>query len=316
MYDPATNTWTTKTPMPMYQANFAIAAYKEDIYVIGGVNNLPTGIIQTYDPTTDNWTKKTDMPFAMGFLRAITINEEIYIMGGALYNWNNMSYSMYGTNNAYDPSNGTWQTLAPMPIPVFRFAMTAVGDKIYVMGGRMNIGYTTQTQIYDTRTNTWSVGEPVPVSTHYSIAVATTGVSSPIRIVYIGGAGEPWSTKTENPQGNGFTLTPSNNGPCPTQIYNPQTNTWTNGTSVLTPRDSNELLVNVNDTIYAIGGFDGISNIATNEQYFPINYQANSLTAQVPEFPTWIILLQLMMTAAVASLLIFRRHRKTTKIEQ
>ena len=85
---------------------------------------------------------------------------------------------------------------------------------------------------------------------------------------------------------------------------------------MLTPRDSNELLVNVNDTIYAIGGFDGISNIATNEQYFPINYQANSLTAQVPEFPTWIILLQLMMTAAVASLLIFRRHRKTTKIEQ
>ena len=268
MYDPATNNWTEKTPMPHFQSNFALAAYQGEIYVIGGVNGLPTATIQIYNPTTDSWTNNTQLPSAEGFLRAATLNGKIYVMGGALYEFSNMSYSIYGTNEAFDPTNGSWQASAPMPVPVFRFAITAVGNKIYVMGGESNDGYSNQTQIYDTQTNTWSFGSPMPVTTSYSVAAVTTGVFAPTRIYYIAGeygSAEPY---------------------CPTQIYDPETGNWSIGATVPTPRVSNEALATVNDTIYAIGGFNGTSKISNNEQYFPAEYTGSEpLTSPTPSIP-------------------------------
>src|SRR3972149_11634017 len=42
-YDPETDTWTFKTPMPTPRCNFAIAAFENKIYCIGGVINWNSG---------------------------------------------------------------------------------------------------------------------------------------------------------------------------------------------------------------------------------------------------------------------------------
>ena len=282
MYDPLIDTWISKTPMNLYRGNFAVATVQGKIYVMGGfIGTSPqfvptaTAANEMYDPATDTWANKTSLPAAEGFLQAVTVNGKIYVMGGAAYN--GKDYDINGTNEVYDPVSASWQSLAPMPTPVFNFAMTAVGSKIYVMGGQLNgpTYHSNQTQIYDTQTNTWTFGQPMPITTFSAAAVATSGVLAPVRIYYIGGTDET-------------TWAHTNTGPCPTQIYDPQTDSWSLGTSVPTPRASGFTLAVVNDTIYAIGGYDGVSESVVNEQYFPLDYtgpmpsQTNNPTAVSP----------------------------------
>jgi N-acetylneuraminic acid mutarotase len=54
-YDPATDTWTTKTPMPTTRAGLAIGVVNNKIYAIGGHGGgslLST--VEEYDPKYDN----------------------------------------------------------------------------------------------------------------------------------------------------------------------------------------------------------------------------------------------------------------------
>jgi len=59
-YNPATDTWTFKAPMPTPRDSFAIAVYQNKIYCIGGRTSIPLYSPQTfttanevYDPATD-----------------------------------------------------------------------------------------------------------------------------------------------------------------------------------------------------------------------------------------------------------------------
>lgn len=60
-YDPATDVWTFKTPMPTPRIGFATAVYQNKIYCIGGRSEVGdagggyTGVNEVYDPTTDTW---------------------------------------------------------------------------------------------------------------------------------------------------------------------------------------------------------------------------------------------------------------------
>jgi len=67
-YDPATDTWKIKTPMPTPRCNFAIATLANKIYCIGGITNWASGLIsytainEVYDPATNTWENKAPMP--------------------------------------------------------------------------------------------------------------------------------------------------------------------------------------------------------------------------------------------------------------
>ena len=75
-YDPKTDTWTTMASMPTPRGSFAIVAYEDKIYCIGGtVNTIPNAdllisrmavscnIVEIYDTVIDSWsTKATPLP--------------------------------------------------------------------------------------------------------------------------------------------------------------------------------------------------------------------------------------------------------------
>jgi hypothetical protein len=68
-YDPATELWNYKAPMPTARALFGIAVYQNKVYCIGGyyaiftykgedldeIEYFNTGANEVYDPTTDTW---------------------------------------------------------------------------------------------------------------------------------------------------------------------------------------------------------------------------------------------------------------------
>ena len=67
-YDPATDTWTTKSEMPTARVCHHANVVDGRIYVIGGSDaSTPDDrshvrTVEVYDPATDTWTRKGDMP--------------------------------------------------------------------------------------------------------------------------------------------------------------------------------------------------------------------------------------------------------------
>jgi N-acetylneuraminic acid mutarotase len=249
-YDPATNTWTTKKPMPTARHSFGIAVYQNKIYCIGGSINGPRlAVNEVYDPATDSWETKTSMPTARAGLIANTVNGKIYLMGGDPANT---------TNEAYDPTADSWSTKAQIPTSADSSQSAVVNNKVYLFGG---LSSRNSTQIYDPVTDKWTSGIPIPSGVAEGAAIATAGANVPVRIYLMGG--ETTYVRNGVTHGNVTDLN---------QVYDPESNAWSTGARLPT-----ELrffgLAAVNDTLYAIGGFPRLIDfLNTNYQYTPEGY--------------------------------------------
>jgi N-acetylneuraminic acid mutarotase len=49
-YDPATDTWTTKAPMPTARQGLAAAVVNGSLYAIGGYNGSYLSTVESYTP--------------------------------------------------------------------------------------------------------------------------------------------------------------------------------------------------------------------------------------------------------------------------
>jgi len=108
-YDPATDTWVEKSPMPTSRSSFGTAVFQNKIYCIGGSTERgEIGVNEVYDPSTDTWDTKTPMPKARSGLQANVVDGKIYVIGG----WNQSVES--AQVDIYDPLTDTWTTGAPM----------------------------------------------------------------------------------------------------------------------------------------------------------------------------------------------------------
>lgn len=85
-HDPATNTWSTKAPMPSARFRAAGQVIKGQLYVVGGTNagGVVLGSTLVYNPVTNQWSTKAPMPTARTRLGAAAINNLLYAIGG----WN------------------------------------------------------------------------------------------------------------------------------------------------------------------------------------------------------------------------------------
>jgi N-acetylneuraminic acid mutarotase len=274
MYDPATDTWTTKQSMPTARTGPAAAVFNNKIYVIGGIiaESNPsysgyTGITEVYDPSTDTWETKEPMPTACAYLDANVVGDRIYLITGLTYADVFPFQGGNDKNQVYDPITDSWSTKTPIPSENAAYVSAVINDKIYIMGADH------LTQIYDPETDTWTSGTPSPTLIYFSGGGATTGELAPKRIYVLGGS-YPYSNIAANL----------------TQVYDPDSDTWTAGTPMPTPRWALGVAI-VNDELYAIGGRTLDNYLATNQKYTPIGY--------IPEFPSWIIM-PLFVTATLA----------------
>lgn len=91
-YDPATNTWTTKSPMPT-RRNFLTAVATPDgkIYAIGGFDYIGgtnpyrfLTTVEVYDTATDTWTTETPLTATRSHATGAFVDGVIYVMGGVV----------------------------------------------------------------------------------------------------------------------------------------------------------------------------------------------------------------------------------------
>lgn len=258
-YDPVANSWTVEMPMPTARSGFAIAAYNDKIYVIGGtIGNGFVGNNEVYDPSSNTWETKASMPTPRSDLTATVVNDKIYLIGGKEYSNTNPYVIQTNKNEVYDPANDSWITKTSIPTAVFGYGSAAINGKIYIAGGSQTV--TSQqsgvsvdaNQVYDPQANNWTSAANLPSSASFGAVAATQGYLAPVRLYLAGGYSENILTSK-------------------TQVYNPYNNSWTIGTSLLSPR-ANFALVAVDDILYAIGGFDGQNSVNMNEQFKPSDY--------------------------------------------
>ncbi len=164
VYDPATHSWTTETPMPAGRFGAVAVQVNGRIYVMGGSASNNN---EEYDPATKTWTTRTNVPFVASFSTAAAVNGKIYVIGG--------STSPYNHVYEYDPATDTWST-AKTPMPTGRYYTTAqvVNGKIVVAGGYTNAAKN-QVEEYDPATNTWESKTALPTARYGSISTVLSG---------------------------------------------------------------------------------------------------------------------------------------------
>lgn len=79
LYNPLTNSWTTKASMNIARYNHGLAAVGGKLYAIGGNNTMT---VEEYSPLTDTWTICADMPIKKSNFGIVTINDKIYTVDG------------------------------------------------------------------------------------------------------------------------------------------------------------------------------------------------------------------------------------------
>ena len=136
---------------------------------------------------------------------------------------------------------------APMRTARNHLGAVALDGLIYVFGGRVRGENIPVTEVFDTRTNTWRTGAPMPTPRSGYAAAVVRG-----RIFVMGGElGRP-TTYPENEE------------------YDPRANTWASRSPMPTPRHGLTAVV-VDDRVYVISGGPrpGGSFSNTNEVYIP-----------------------------------------------
>jgi len=138
VYDPATDEWHSKQPMPGPLAWFGTAIYQDKIYVIGGLapngtSRTRVNLNQIYDPATGTWSLGSPLPNAQKSISAgatigVMAAKRIYVVGD-------------GLNQVYDPANDSWTVAEPIPDSANRLTnfddaeIAVVNDQLYALGG-------------------------------------------------------------------------------------------------------------------------------------------------------------------------------------
>ncbi|MCL2358898.1 kelch repeat-containing protein [Candidatus Bathycorpusculum sp.] len=154
-YDPKNDSWETKTPMPTARSNLCANEIDGKIYLIGGSQTgYSFGVNEVYDIVTDTWQTKNPLPTPVGYYVSAVVDDKIYILGGN---------SGLDLNQIYDPKTDTWSTGAPMPHGAhWAAAVATTGQRapkrIYVLGGVSGTFAYNTTQVYNPKTDTWTLG--------------------------------------------------------------------------------------------------------------------------------------------------------------
>ncbi len=197
VYDPATDTWETKAPMPA-AAPFAKANVVNDkIYIINeGVNWM-------YDPANDSWSKKASTPtpydgYPTTYPSAV-FGDKIYFLNNHLpvqiYDTVTDSWSQGALSPRLDPKGVVCATTGEFaPERIYFFTLAQYGWVPYGETGTSGFARRT-TFVYNPQTDSWSAGTIIP---HFRVDYGVAVLSDKVYAI----GGYVW----ENPASNNVTV--------------------------------------------------------------------------------------------------------------
>jgi hypothetical protein len=128
VYNPETDSWTTKTPMPTAGLSYISAVVDNKIYITD--SNMKN---QIYDVETDTWRLGASPPSdighgAAGAITGVNALKRIYVLTEMLAGESRF-------NQVYDPEHDGWTFGAAVPTSRLDFNVAVVDDSLYAIGG-------------------------------------------------------------------------------------------------------------------------------------------------------------------------------------
>jgi hypothetical protein len=193
LFDPAENRYTTLPDAPTRIDHPLLAAYGDDVYLVGGfVDGVATRRAWRYSTTEGRWSPLAPMPTARGALGGAVIGEELYAVGGSPPADAQGATTPYATLEILDLRTGRWRSGPPLAFPRHHAGVAAADGFLYVVGGRGATDYSlAYNERFDPRTGRWETLAPLPQG-----AGGLAAVSLGDEVIAIGGGDDPegWVT--------------------------------------------------------------------------------------------------------------------------
>jgi len=130
-YDPTTDKWHSKAPLPGPRDHLAVAVTNGKIYAFGGFavdvhKDASNGAFE-YDPTADAWRDLPPMKVARGAAGAAMVDGKAHVIGGR-----GLDGTVVATHEVFDPQSRGWAEAAPLPTARDHMVVIAVDGKIRV----------------------------------------------------------------------------------------------------------------------------------------------------------------------------------------
>lgn len=231
-FDPRSGEYAELAPMPKPLNHVGVAAYRGDLYVLGGYGRQVTSNTSRdfyrYDPETDSWSRLPDLPGPRAAMAVGVIGGKLYVAGGA------RDQVPLDQTYVYDFRSRRWSQLASMHSRREHVGDAVLDGKLYVLGGRAphSLAVTTAER-YDPKTNRWERLAPMPVPSGGLAAAATDDA-----VIAIGGGNDEAGTVTGA-----------------VQELDPKTDEWTRLPDLRTARHGHGAAL-VGDKIWVFGGSD------------------------------------------------------------
>jgi len=221
--------------------------------------SLSIVLVKLTEPSTipeDSWATKEPMPTARSRFGIAVVENKIYAIGGV--GVNPTQHGVLATNEVYDPATDSWDTKEPMSSPRCDFAVAVYDNKIYTFGGRINpteygynLGdYLGVTEVYNPKTDTWETKTLMPTNRSGLSANVVDG-----KIYLIGGI-------------KYYNLFPYFSVVSETEVYDPETDSWTTKASIPNPVFKYASAV-IDNKIFVISGSDTTHLVTFNQVYDP-----------------------------------------------
>lgn len=170
VYDIATDTWSTRRPMPGDGVIHPFVSHGENrMFVSGGIHPETGKVLNTlwiYHDDDDTWVKGEPMPGARhtnGAAIACGMYGNSWIFGG-LSAPTPTQASVRRELFVYDYGTDRWTERAPMPVPRYGHSITHRRGEFYIVGG-MELGGPAETMgLYDPILDEWSELPAFPLS--------------------------------------------------------------------------------------------------------------------------------------------------------
>lgn len=133
-YQPETDTWSEKAPLPVARAFLSACTIDHKIYTFGGgdeqlVSHAYKDVLM-YDPRMNRWERKNDMEVSRMAAGVCNVDGKFYLTGGITD-----GLSVVNSNDLFDPNTDTWISKSPMREFRQSFFLGVIADKMYAIGG-------------------------------------------------------------------------------------------------------------------------------------------------------------------------------------
>jgi len=156
-YNPATNKWSTKAPLPTATDSVTAVAASGFIYVIGGYVPGPGRVstVYRYNPALDTWSTEAPLLVAKSDVNVGLLGSTIVATGGL----SNSGFT--GDSEGFSASKNLWTTLVADPTARSGSCTSAITGQLYV-GGGSNGSALGVLESFNATTKKWTTLAPMP----------------------------------------------------------------------------------------------------------------------------------------------------------